>query len=73
MTKKNTPTFAEAMNELEEITAWFEGSEFSVDEALLKFERGLQLAQQCQARLQQVETKITELSTLYASSLTNSH
>lgn len=71
MPKKHEPSFAEAMNELEEITTWFEGSEFSVDEALVKFERGLQLAQQCQARLQHVETKITELSALYAPSAQN--
>lgn len=71
MPKKSTPSFAEAINELEEITAWFEGSDFSVDEALVKFERGLQLAQQCQARLQQVETKITELSAIYAPSSQN--
>jgi exodeoxyribonuclease VII small subunit len=68
MPKKSPPSFAEAMEELEAITAWFEGSAFVVDDALLKFERGLQLAQLCQQRLQEVETKITELSTRYAPS-----
>ena len=66
MTKKAV-TFAGAMEELEAITAWFEGSDFSVDEALVKFERGLKLAEECQARLKEVDTKITELSSTYAS------
>jgi exodeoxyribonuclease VII small subunit len=66
MAKKIT-NFAGAMEELEAITAWFEGADFSVDEALIKFERGLVLAEQCQARLKEVDTKITELTSTYAS------
>ncbi len=59
MTKK--PTFAEAFAELETITEWFETGDIDLDEGLKKFERGLELAQLCKAKLAEVEVKVVEL------------
>lgn len=60
MAKKNL-TLTEALNELEEITAWFEGTEVDLDQGLQKFERGLELAAFCKKKLVEVENKVTEL------------
>ncbi len=59
MSKK--PTFSEAFAELEAITEWFETGEVDLDEGLKKFERGLELAQICKAKLADVENKVIEL------------
>ena len=59
MTKK--PTFAEEFAELETITEWFETGDIDLDEGLKKFERGLELAQLCKAKLAEVEVKVVEL------------
>ena len=53
------PNFAEAFKELEEIVSWFESSEVDLEEGLKKFERGLELARKCRARLAEVENKVT--------------
>lgn len=55
------PTFAEAFAELETITEWFETGDIDLDEGLKKFERGLELAQLCKAKLAEVEVKVVEL------------
>jgi exodeoxyribonuclease VII small subunit len=54
-------SFAEAFQELEEITAWFETSDVDLDEGLKKFERGLELAQICKKKLAEVENKVVDL------------
>ncbi len=59
MSKK--PTFSAAFAELEAITEWFETGEVDLDEGLKKFERGLELAQICKAKLADVENKVIEL------------
>jgi exodeoxyribonuclease VII small subunit len=59
MSKK--PNFSEAFAELEAITEWFETGEVDLDEGLKKFERGLELAQICKAKLADVENKVIEL------------
>lgn len=58
-TKK--PNFAEAFKELEGIVQWFEASEVDLEEGLKKFERGLELAKKCRARLAEVENKVTQI------------
>ena len=60
MAKKET-SFAEAFQELETITAWFESAEVDLDEGLKKFERGLELANVCKKKLSDVENKVVEL------------
>lgn len=61
MASKKQPSFAEAFNELEELTEWFETEEVDLDEGLKKFERGLELSQICKKKLQEVENKVTTL------------
>lgn len=58
---KKTPNFSEAFAELEAITAWFETGDVDLDEGLKKFERGLELAKVCKAKLAEVENKVVEL------------
>lgn len=53
--------FAEAFKELEDIVQWFEASEVDLEEGLKKFERGLELAKKCRARLSEVENKVTRI------------
>lgn len=53
--------FAEAFKELEGIVQWFEESEVDLEEGLKKFERGLELAKRCRARLAEVENKVVQI------------
>lgn len=63
---KKSSSFAEAFTELEEITSWFETSDVDLDEGLKKFERGLELAQACKAKLAEVENKVVDLKKKFA-------
>ncbi len=56
-----TANFSAAFAELEAITEWFETGDVDLDEGLKKFERGLELAQICKAKLADVENKVIEL------------
>lgn len=58
---KKQPTFAEAFEELETLTAWFEQEDVDLDEGIGKFERGLELAEVCKKKLSEVENKVTKL------------
>lgn len=59
--------FAQAFQELEQITAWFESdAQTDLDEGLKKFERGLALASLLKARLGEVEQKVQEIKKQYA-------
>lgn len=49
------------MAELEAITTWFEGSDIDLDEALVKFERGMELASGLKKQLGEVENKIEKI------------
>ncbi len=64
MSKKSS--FADAFQELEAITAWFETTEVDLDEGLKKFERGLELAQACKHKLAEVENKVLDLKKKFA-------
>jgi exodeoxyribonuclease VII small subunit len=61
-------SFAEAFQELEDITAWFETAEVDLDEGLKKFERGLELAQICKKKLAEVENRVVDLKKKFATS-----
>jgi exodeoxyribonuclease VII small subunit len=63
--KKAAPSFSKAFEELEEITRWFESEDVDVDEALKRFERGLDLAAQCKKRLSEVENNVKEIKKKY--------
>jgi len=57
---RNKP-FADDMAELEAITAWFESPDIDLDEALAKFERGMELATGLKKQLGEVENKIEKI------------
>lgn len=53
--------FGAAFEELEGIVAWFERGDADLDDALKKFERGLELAGKCRARLKEIENRVNEI------------
>ena len=53
--------FSAKLKELEDITKWFESSEADLDQALVKFERGMELAGELKTRLQSVENRIEQI------------
>jgi exodeoxyribonuclease VII small subunit len=53
--------FSEKFKELEAVTKWFESSDVDLDQALVKFERGMELAGELKARLQTVENRIEQI------------
>ena len=61
--KKQTKkvSFADAFQELEQVTEWFEGDEVDLDKGLKQFERGLELAKVCKEMLSDVENKVEEI------------
>ena len=55
------PSIAEQLHELDELIAWFDQSDFDLDEALAKFEHGTKLAEALETRLTKLDNKITVL------------
>jgi exodeoxyribonuclease VII small subunit len=53
--------FDEAMKELEAITAWFESTDVNLDQGLVKFERGMELAAQLKEHLASVENRVEKI------------
>lgn len=62
---KADSNFSQDFSELEEIIEWFEGEDMDLEEGLTKFERGLELAKRCQARLSEVENKVVEIKSKF--------
>ena len=58
---KKENSFGEQFAELEAITQWFEKGEVSIEDALIKFERGLKIAESLQAYLKDVEQRVVEM------------
>lgn len=54
-------TFEESMHRLEEIVSELESNEKSLDETITLFEEGLKLVKDCDAKLNQFETKIDDI------------
>ena len=57
--------FTKAYQELEEINEWFQGEEIDLDEALKKYERGMELVKKCQERLKEAENKFEDIKKKY--------
>lgn len=53
--------FEQALKELESITQWFESSEADLDQGLVKFERGMELAKQLKTHLTEVENRVEKI------------
>lgn len=59
--------FAKSVSELETIVDELERGEIALDKALIKFERGAELAQQLQAYLEKTELKINTIKAKFDS------
>lgn len=58
---KNDKPLSDQLRELDELLAWFDRDDFDLDEALKKFDEGVKLTEQIEARLSTLENKITVL------------
>jgi exodeoxyribonuclease VII small subunit len=58
--------FDEAMKELEAITAWFESTDVDLDEGLVKFERGMELATKLKEHLSTVENRVEKIKVKFS-------
>lgn len=56
------PTFEEVLRRLEEIVETLEDDPPALDEALETYEEGVSLANECLARLEDAEQRVSELS-----------
>lgn len=63
-TKKQT--LAQKFEKLEGITNWFERDDFTIEQALPKFEEGLKLASECKHQLEEIENKVTEIKAKFS-------
>jgi exodeoxyribonuclease VII small subunit len=64
----NDINFGKSIAELEEIVAWFESDEVDLDNALQRFERGMELAGQLKNHLQGIENKVEVIKRKFDSS-----
>ncbi|MBT2969473.1 MAG: exodeoxyribonuclease VII small subunit [gamma proteobacterium symbiont of Ctena orbiculata] len=60
--KQKTPSFEEAMKELEALVESLEQGDLSLEESLKSFERGVALTRICQTSLQDAEQKVRMLN-----------
>ncbi|MBV2091563.1 MAG: exodeoxyribonuclease VII small subunit [gamma proteobacterium symbiont of Stewartia floridana] len=60
--KPKTPTFEEALKELESLVETLEQGDQSLEESLKSFERGVSLTRLCQEALKEAEQKVQILS-----------
>ncbi|MCG8028561.1 MAG: exodeoxyribonuclease VII small subunit [Candidatus Thiodiazotropha taylori] len=60
--KSKTPTFEEALKELESLVETLEQGDQSLEESLKSFERGVSLTRLCQEALKEAEQKVQILS-----------
>jgi exodeoxyribonuclease VII small subunit len=63
-TKKSLPSLSlsASFSELEEITTWFQGEDFDLDQALKKYQRGMELVKACKEQLKEAENKILKMN-----------
>lgn len=56
--KKTTPSFEQALTELQDVVERLESGELSLEESLTAFEQGVRLSRDCQNALSQAEQKV---------------
>ena len=61
MAKKEETNFEELIIKLEDITNKLEKEQLSLDEAVTLFEKGMELSQKCNSRLEDAEKRISIL------------
>jgi exodeoxyribonuclease VII small subunit len=59
--KSNAKSYNELETELREIITWFESDTFDVDQAVRKYQRGLELVQQLEKYLGTAENTVRQL------------
>jgi exodeoxyribonuclease VII small subunit len=62
MEKSTSIDFEKSLAELEKLVAELERGELSLEQSLAQFERGVQLARQCQGALQEAEQRVLKLT-----------
>ena len=63
MAKKEEVTFEESMSALENIVKQLEQGDVPLEEALVKFQEGIQLSKVCQETLTNAEATLTKIMT----------
>lgn len=58
--------FSEAFREIEQINEWFQREDLDLEEALQKYERGMELIKRCKERLKEAENKFEEIKRKYS-------
>ena len=61
MPSKNEPSLQNQLAALDEVLAWFDRPDIDLDDAIKKFDEGVQLAEAAKSKLIQLENKITLL------------
>lgn len=67
----SAPSFEKAFTELQHVVEQLEGGGLELERALQLFERGSQLAQDCERIVDQAELRVTRLTAESASSLSD--
>jgi exodeoxyribonuclease VII small subunit len=62
--------FEKALKELEAITLWFESTDVDLDQGLVKFERGMELAGQLKNHLATVENRVDKIKQRFTAGAT---
>jgi exodeoxyribonuclease VII small subunit len=57
-----TPTFEEAVAQLEQIVAAIESGQIGLEESLAKYEQGMELVKRCRGILDRAEMRIEQLT-----------
>jgi exodeoxyribonuclease VII small subunit len=57
-----TPTFEEAVAQLEQIVAAIESGQIGLEESLAKYEQGMELVKRCRGILDKAEKRIEQLT-----------
>jgi exodeoxyribonuclease VII small subunit len=57
--------FSDAYQEIERINEWFQKDNIDLEEALAKYERGMELIKKCRERLKESENKFTDIKKKY--------
>jgi len=61
--------FTKAYQEIEEINRWFQQENIDLDEALKKYQRGMELIKKCKEQLKKAENKFQEIKKEYTEEL----
>lgn len=61
MTAKSNVDIKKSLNELQEITEWFQEDEIDLDKGLEKLKDGVKIIKQCRKRIQEIENEFVDI------------